>query len=80
MMELGSDDKIVKIAMSISLDLYRTLAVLKQTRQTLALACIEMAARFVQAEDDVGKTTSEQLYQRVGTSRQEVLGNCKCII
>lgn len=74
MVELGSGEKVLKTAMSVALDLYRTLAVLKQTRQTLALACIEMAARFVQADEDVSKATAEALYQRVGTTRQEVLG------
>jgi CTD kinase subunit beta len=75
MVELESEEKVVRTAMAVALDLYRTLAVLKQTRQTLALACVEMASRFVQA-DDAGKVTSEELYKRVGTSRQEVLGKC----
>lgn len=75
MVELGSEEKVVRTAMAVALDLYRTLAVLKQTRQTLALACVEMASRFVQA-DDAGKVTSEELYKRVGTTRQEVLGEC----
>jgi CTD kinase subunit beta len=75
MAELGSGEKLVKLAMSVALDLYRTLAVLKQTRQTLALACIEMAARFLQADEEISKaSTREALYERVGTSRQEVLG------
>jgi CTD kinase subunit beta len=74
MAELRSDEAVVKMAMSVALDLYRTLAVLKQTRQALALACVEMAARFVQADDEISKATDEKLYARVGTSRQEVLG------
>lgn len=71
MVEMGSDEKVVKVAMAVALDLYRTLAVLKQTRQTLALACIEMASRFVQADTYV---PADDVYTRVGTTRQEVLG------
>ena len=71
LVELGSDERVVKVAMAVALDLYRTLAVLKMTRQTLALACVEMAARFVQADTYV---PGEELYERVGTTRQEVLG------
>jgi hypothetical protein len=76
MVDLGTTEKVVKIALAVALDIYRTLAVLKQTRQTLALSCIEMAARFVQSEDDVTKALDEALYERLGTTRQEVLGKC----
>jgi CTD kinase subunit beta len=65
MVDLGTAEKVVKVAMAVALDIYRTLAVLKQTRQTLALSCLEMAARFVQAEEDVSKATNEALYYRL---------------
>lgn len=74
MVDLNSSERVVKTAMAVVLDIYRTLGVLKQTRQTLALSCLEMAARFVQAENDVNKVIDEALYERIGTTRQEVLG------
>ena len=70
-MELALDNSVANAALSICLDVYRTLAVLKQTRQTLAFACLELAARFL--EKDVEKIQDTRLYEKLGV-RAEVMG------
>ena len=42
---------VVKLAYTISLDLYRTWAPLKQTTATMAFACLELAGRLLGEED-----------------------------
>jgi CTD kinase subunit beta len=61
-------------ALGICLDVHRTLAVLKQTRQTLAIACLELAARLLTRDEEVERLMSEEVYERVGSSRGEVAG------
>jgi hypothetical protein len=66
-------DKATSIAaLAICLDAHRTLAVMKQTRQTLSCACLELAARFL--DKDVGAIVSEEMYERLGTTRGEITG------
>ncbi|KAF2430218.1 hypothetical protein EJ08DRAFT_589333, partial [Tothia fuscella] len=67
-------------ALAICLDVHRTLAVLKQTRQTLALACLELAARFYERDAEIETLMSEALYERVGTSRNEILETIRDLI
>lgn len=71
---VGTDRSTGTAALAICLDVYRTLAVLKQSRQTLACACLELAARFL--EKGLGPITDEQMYARVGTTRAQVIGTC----
>lgn len=61
-------------ALAICLDVHRTLAILKQTRQTLAVACLELAARFLGRDVEVEAAMSETVHGRVGTTRGEVAG------
>lgn len=70
--EVGADETTGTAALAICLDVHRTLAILKQTRQALACACLELAARFL--DKDVSGIATEQLYQKLGTSRGEVTG------
>ena len=61
-------------AYNISLDLYRTFAPLKQTTQTMALACFELSLRLCQI--DLSSITSAYGFDYVkwSTSREEILG------
>jgi hypothetical protein len=66
-------DKVTSTAaLTICLDAHRTLAVLKQTRQTLSCACLELAARFL--GKDISAIAAEDLYGKLGTTRGEVTG------
>src|SRR5882757_9977047 len=47
---LSHPSRVVKTAYSISLDLYRTFAPLKQQTATLAFACLELAGRLLGEE------------------------------
>jgi hypothetical protein len=69
---VGANKAIGTAALSICLDAHRTLAVLKQTRQTLSCACLELAARFL--EKDFSAVVKEELYEKLGTTRGEVTG------
>jgi hypothetical protein len=69
---VGADRITGTAALAICLDVYRTLAVLKETRQTLACACLELAARFL--EKGLDTITDEEMYAELGTSRGEVIG------
>lgn len=63
-----------KTAWNLSVDLYRTFAPLKQSTPTLAIACLELAARLhgMDAEALVDKGVCR--YAKWGTSRGEVMG------
>jgi hypothetical protein len=69
---VGADKATGTAALTICLDAHRTLAVLKQTRQTLSCACLELAARFL--EKDFSAVITEELYEKMGTTRGEVTG------
>ncbi|KAF2837165.1 cyclin-like protein [Patellaria atrata CBS 101060] len=62
-----------KTAYKISLDLYRTFAPVKQTTSTMAIACVELAARL--HEIDLARVLGEDgiNYARFSTSRAEVM-------
>ncbi|EFE36657.1 uncharacterized protein ARB_04182 [Trichophyton benhamiae CBS 112371] len=68
---LDKDSKVGRVAYTISLDLYRTFAPLKQTSATMAFACLELAARLL--EEPVDKIHSEEEYKLWETSRAEVM-------
>jgi CTD kinase subunit beta len=63
-----------KRAYNISIDLYRTLAPLKQTASTLAIACVELAARTSEADLDVLSEKGRLNYSNWASSRPEVMG------
>lgn len=62
-----------KTAWNLSIDLYRTFAPLKQTTPTMAIACIELAARL--HEMDASKLVDAGVlrYSKWTTSRAEVM-------
>ncbi|KAK2879562.1 hypothetical protein FQN49_000755 [Arthroderma sp. PD_2] len=68
---LGKDSKVGRVAYTISLDLYRTFAPLKQTSATMAFACLELAGRLL--EEPVEQIESEAEYKLWETSRAEVM-------
>ncbi|KAK2735708.1 RNA polymerase II C-terminal domain kinase beta subunit [Myotisia sp. PD_48] len=68
---LSKDSKTARVAYTISLDLYRTFAPLKQTSTTMAFACLELSGRL--AEQPIEQVESEQEYKLWETSRAEVL-------
>ncbi|EEQ32541.1 RNA polymerase II C-terminal domain kinase beta subunit [Microsporum canis] len=68
---LGKDSQVGRIAYTISLDLYRTFAPLKQTSATMAFACLELAGRLL--KEPVEKIQSEDEYKLWETSRAEVM-------
>jgi CTD kinase subunit beta len=65
-----------KTAWNICIDLYRTFAPLKQTTSTMAIACIELAARLHELEMDKYVDTGVLAYKKWSTSRPEVMGMC----
>ncbi|WEW61770.1 RNA polymerase II C-terminal domain kinase beta subunit [Emydomyces testavorans] len=68
---LKKDSKTARVAYTISLDLYRTFAPLKQTSTTMAFACLELAGRLL--DDRLEEIESESEYQLWQTSRAEVM-------
>lgn len=71
-------NNVARTAWNLSIDLYRTFAPLKQTTPTMAIACLELAARLhnmdVKSVVDNGSVT----YKRWNTSRGEVMGKFLC--
>lgn len=63
-----------KTAYNMSMDLYRTYAPLKQTTTTLAIACVELAARVL--GQNVLELEAGTGYKKWQTSRPEVMGLC----
>jgi len=61
-------------AYKICLDLYRTFTPLKQTTQTMALACLELAIRL--RDIDLATVTTKYGfdYERWATTREEIMG------
>ncbi|OCK82358.1 C-type cyclin [Lepidopterella palustris CBS 459.81] len=66
-------DTVGRTAYSMSLDLYRTFAPLKQTTSTMAIACVELAARLHGV--DLSRVIGERgiRYKKWMTSRAEVM-------
>ncbi|KAF2502835.1 cyclin [Lophium mytilinum] len=66
-------ETIAKTAYNVCLDLYRTFAPLKQGTSTMAIACVELAARLHEA--DLSPLVGERgiKYKKWGTSRAEVM-------
>ena len=61
-----------RTAYNMSLDLYRTFTPLKQTTQTMALACVELAGRL--HARPVQELEAGKGYERWFTTRVEVMG------
>lgn len=61
-----------KTAYNVSLDLYRTLAPLKQTTSTMAIACVELSGRIF--EKNVHELEAGKGYKKWRTTRPEVMG------
>ena len=61
-----------KVAFNMSQDLYRTFAPLKQTAQTMAFACVELASRL--DNQRIEELEAGYSYDRWNTSRAEVMG------
>lgn len=71
---LGFDKhNVSKTAWNLSIDLYRTLAPLKQTTPTLAIACVELAARLHDMDATRLVDTGIMKYSKWATSRAEVM-------
>lgn len=65
---------IAKTAWNLSIDLYRTFAPLKQTAQTMAIACLELAARLHGVNADMVVDSGPVQYNKWKTSRAEIMG------
>lgn len=61
-----------KTAYSMSLDLYRTFAPLKQTTPTMAIACVELSARIF--EKNILELEAGKGYKKWRITRPEVMG------
>lgn len=61
-----------KTAYNMSLDLYRTLAPLKQTAATMAVSCVELAGRLW--DQNVHQLEAQNGYQDFRITRTEVMG------
>jgi CTD kinase subunit beta len=62
-----------KTAWNLSIDLYRTFAPLKQSTPTLAIACVELAARLHEMDTSRMIDAGILKYSRWATSRAEVM-------
>jgi CTD kinase subunit beta len=72
---LGFDrNNIGKTAWNLSIDLYRTLAPLKQSSSTMAIACLQLAARLHEMDASKVIDAGPARYSKWKTSRAEVMG------
>lgn len=72
--ELGLDKSIYLTAYIIMIDLYRTLAPLKQTSATMSFACLELAGLIMDEKKIViPRMHAVSLYENCSTTRTEVL-------
>ena len=71
------DKSVGAVTYNICLDLYRTFAPLKQSMQTMSLACLELAIRV--CDVDLASVKSEHGfdYDRWATTRLEIMGEPK---
>lgn len=63
-----------RTAWNLSLDLYRTFAPVKQTSATMAIACVELAARLHKTEPEAYVDKGIMEYKKWHTTRAEVMG------
>ncbi|KAF1949543.1 cyclin-like protein [Byssothecium circinans] len=71
---LGFDkNNVAKTAWNLSIDLYRTFAPLKQTTPTMAIACLELAARLHEMDTRLVIDNGSVRYKKWNTSRAEVM-------
>lgn len=75
-LKFGQDNE-GKTAWNLSVDLYRTFAPLKQNTPTLAIACLELAARLHGRDAEALVDRGACRYAKWGTSRGEVMGTSK---
>ena len=66
------DSSLMKTAYCMSLDLYRTFAPLKQSTQTMAFSCLELASRLLNEFDSF--EVSRKDYGAWQTTREEIMG------
>ncbi|KAI6244940.1 CTD kinase subunit beta [Erysiphe necator] len=72
--ELGLEKSVYLTAYNILIDLYRTLAPLKQTSATMSFACLELAALMMNEKEHlISRLHSTSLYKKCSTSRTEIL-------
>jgi len=72
---LGFDrNKEAKTAWNLSVDMYRTFIPLKQTTSTMAIACLELAARLHGIDTNTVVNTGPCRYNKWNTSRAEIMG------
>lgn len=69
-----SKQKEARTAWNLSIDMYRTFAPLKQTTATIAIACVELAARLHGLDGDKYVDKGPLAYKKWNTSRAEVMG------
>lgn len=69
---LERDSPVARLAYNISLDLYRTYAPLKQTTQTMAFACLELAGRLL--GQNIKPLEDGVHYGKWHTCREEIMG------
>lgn len=69
-----------KTMWNLSIDMYRTFTPLKQTSPTMAIACVELAARL--HEMDTSKIVDAGVcqYDKWNTSRAEIMGEYQTAI
>ncbi|RKF63758.1 CTD kinase subunit beta [Erysiphe neolycopersici] len=72
--ELGLDKSVYLTAYNIMIDLYRTLAPLKQTSATMSFACLELAVLIMDEKKTViPRTLATSLCENCSTTRTEIL-------
>lgn len=71
--DLKFDDIAAKTAWNLSIDLYRTFAPLKQSTPTLAIACLELAARLLEQDTSGLIDNGVVTYSKWSTTRAEIM-------
>lgn len=71
--EAGMEKDVLRLAYNIMLDLYRTLAPLKQTCSTMAFACIELATLLLGKQESAIRGERSPKYRKWGTTRTQII-------
>jgi CTD kinase subunit beta len=72
------ESEVFYLAWEISMDLYRTFAPLKQTTQTMAYSCLELAVRLLDQRCEPLESGVD--YAKWSTSREAVMGKIALVI
>ncbi|KAF8859546.1 cyclin-like protein [Acephala macrosclerotiorum] len=71
--EAGLDKDVTRVGYNMMIDIYRTFAPLKQSCSTLSFACLELATKILEKQQESLNGKNAPRYKKWGTRRAEVL-------